>query len=451
MSISGRAAVSFHRVKLPSSNYCLEKSRELMAKEREIGERDINATSISGLVINADGAGLTPSERKSLPWFVLDPRFKDLNPEFGEVVLSKFSSKHSFWPKIFRSWLYYYDTSSKIGQRVRKGLSANKSSLGDRLIGIDNIFNVLSSKPNFHEIAERILDGKISREDLHEINFSMDGVSGGAFSNALLLGFAKYCMNKPLKDSQLKILIEILCPQGSIHESVREFALVSLIYGSRESSRESAGYLKAKDLIDNNYHDPRVYVRNWPKISDYLGGDKTRDHCINIVKQWHIFQSITLFFKLIEEVVDRREHDHQFPQRREFWIDYFNKGLVTDAWVILGTKGNSEAIRYQQSGDSDFAKLIWGKLSSAKNDQCVLLMQIGNAKVVEWSHSGACRVWRDTDQNAPSMSLKRYEGGDLRATIADEKRDRIVHDKSGRWRTKIIQRVNAYSGLRRFV
>ena len=451
MSISRRAAVSFHRVKLPSSNFCREKSRELMAKEREIGEAEINPASISRLVINADGAGLTPSERKSLPWFVLHPRFKELNPEFGEVVLRKFSSKHSFWPKIFRSWIYYYDTSSKIGQRVRKGLSANKSSLGDRLLGIDSIFNVLSSKPNFHEIAERILDEKISREELHEINFSMDGVSGGAFSNALLLGFAKYCINKPLTDSQLKVLIEILCPQGSVHESVREFALVSLIYGSRELSRESAGYLKAKDLIDNNYHDPRVNVRNWPKISDHLGGDKTRDHCINTVKQWHIFQSITLFFKLIEEVVEGSEHDHQFPQRREFWIDYFNKGLVTDAWVILGTKGNAEAIRYQQSGDSDFAKLIWGKLSAAKNDQCVLLMQIGNAKVVEWSHSGACRVWRDTDPNAPPMSVKRYDGGDLRAAIADEKRDRIVHDKSGRWRARIIQRVNAYSGLRRFV
>ena len=141
-------------------------------------------------------------------------------------------------------------------------------------------------------------------------------------------------MNKPLKDAQLKILIEILCPQGSIHASVREFALVSVIYGCREASRESAGYLKAKDLIDNNYHDPRVYAPNWPKISDYLGGDKTRDHCINVVKQWHIFQAITLFFKLIEEVVEGGEHDHQFPQRREFWLDYFNKGLVADAWVI---------------------------------------------------------------------------------------------------------------------
>ena len=220
MSISGRAAVSFNRVKLPSSNYCLEKSRELLAKEREIGERDINSASISRLVIKAHGAGLTPSERKSLPWFVLDPRFKELNPEFGEVVLREFASKHSFWPKIFRSWLYYYDTSSKIGQLVRKGLSANKSSLGDRQMRIDSIFNVLSSKPNFHKIAERVLDGKISREALYEINFSMDGVSGGAFSNALLSGFAKYCMEKPLTDSQLKVLIEILCPHGSIHESV---------------------------------------------------------------------------------------------------------------------------------------------------------------------------------------------------------------------------------------
>ena len=451
MSISGRAAVSFHRVKLPSSNYCLEKSRELMAKEREIGETDINAASIARLVISERGQGLTPRERRNLPWFVLDARFEEFNPEFGQVVLRNFSGGSAFWSTLFRAWLFHYDPSSKIGQSVRKSLSANKSSLGDRLLEIDSTFNVLSSKPNLHEIAGLILDKGVSSDALQQINFSTDGVSGGRFSSALLSSFAKYCMNRPLTEPQLMVLTEILCPQGSIHESIRDVALVSLIYGTREASRESEGYLKAKELVDNNYHDPRVYSHKWPKISDYLGGDKTRDYCINIVKQWHIFQSITLFFKLIEEVVEGSEHDHQFPQRREFWIDYFNKGLVTDAWVILGTKGNSEAIRYQQSGDSDFAKLIWAKLSSAKNDQCVLLMQIGNAKVVEWSHSGACRVWRDTDPNAPSMSLKRYDGGDLRAAIADEKRDRIVHDKSGRWRTRIIQRVNAYSGLRRFV
>tara|TARA_B110000208_G_scaffold165501_1_gene203739 strand:+ start:176 stop:1531 length:1356 start_codon:yes stop_codon:yes gene_type:complete len=451
MKISERSAVLFNNIKLPSINRCFQKAQELQAAERSVGAVEVAPAKLVDLVLKRSGEGLSHRERRALPYFILDPRFRDFNPEFGNAVLLNFSNGRAFWPTLFNAWLFHYDMSSSSGKAVRKALSANQSRLSDKMLKIDACFNLLSAKPNLHEVASLILQGEITSDRLQDINFSADGVSGGQFSLALLSGFAKHCMSGSLTDLQLNKLVQILCPHGSLHESIRDVALVSFIYSIESRPRESEAFVNVKKIIDSNFKDPRIDAHQWPAISEYLGGEKTRNHCIDVVRQWHIFQSISLFFKLIEEVVEGAEHEHQFPQRRKFWIDYFDKGKVSDAWVILGTRGAQEALRYQQSGDPDFASLSWAKLSASKNDQCVLLMQIGDAKVVEWSHSGACRVWAGSDRNAPMMSRTKYDGSDLRAAVADDSRDRIIHDPPGRWRAKVEQRVNAYSGIRRFV
>ena len=450
MRIVDRIPTSFSGIKLPSGNYCLAKSKELAAKEFIFEDSEINPEAITRSIINHSGAGLIPKDRRALPYLVLDSRFRDFNPEFCETVLKEYSSARGFWTRLFRAWLYHYDLESKTGQIVRRALAKNKSLLNDASLGIDAAFNVLDNRPNRSKVAAKILDNTISSQSLHDVNFSSDGISGGRFSIALMSDIAKYCMDRPLGEDQLARLIDLICPQGIIHESIRAIALVSFIYGMREQSKESKYYLKAKEIIDNSFQDPRIGESTWPTISEYLGGQTTRQVCIDTVKQWHIFQSIRLFFKIIEEVVEDG-NDHQFPQRRDFWIDYFNKGLVTDAWIILGKSGLEEATRYKTAGDSDFINLRWAELKGGKKDQCVLLMKIGDISVMEWSHTGACRVWKKGDSNAPTFSRPRYDKTEIMGDVLDNELDRIIHWPPDKWPTKIRRRINAYSGLRRFL
>jgi hypothetical protein len=451
MKTLNRSAASFSNINLPSTNRCLEKSQELKATESSVRTVEVVPAKLVDIVLNKSASELSHREIRALPYFILDSRFRDFNPVFAKTVLRDFSNGRTFWPTLFNAWLFHYDLRSGVGKAVREALRTNRSQLPDMFLTLNSTFNILETKPNLHKVALLILKGDIGSELLQEISFSGDGVSGGQFSLALLSGFAKCCMTEALTESELMRLVQILCPHGALHDSIRDVALVSFIYSIEKRSRESEVFLSVKEIIDNNFKDPRIYAHQWPAISEYLGGEKTRNHCINIVKQWHIFQSITLFFKLIEEVVEDQEHEHHFPQRRKFWIDYFDKGMVSDAWVILGSKGANEADRYKRSGDADFASLAWAKLSTGKSDQCVLLMQIGETRVVEWSHSGACRLWASGDRNAPMMSRPRYTGSDLRAVVADDVKDRVVHDPGGRWKTKIEQRIRAYSGWRRFV
>ena len=457
MKISERSRTSFSSINFTANNYCIGKSRELSAIERSGSDNQINPTGIAKAVIDHAGKGLSPRDRRRLSYLVLDSRFDEFNPTFCRSVLKNFSSAHGFWPKLFRAWLIYYNPSSEAGDIVLKSLVKNKSLLTNLNIETNNIFDILAVKKVFgshshrEKVVENLLNKQISKQSLQEINFSADGVSGGNFSNVLLLDIAQFCMKNAISDGQLKTLIELMCPSGIIHESIKAIVLVSFIYGIKTHNTESKNYLKAKEIINKNYQDPRMYLNTWPTIPKLLGGQETRQVCVDKVKQWNIFQSILLFFKLIEEVVEDGEHNHQFPQRREFWIKYFNKGLVSDAWVILGSKGAQEALGYKRAGDEEFSNLTWAKLSGAKIDQCVLLMKIGNVTLVEWSHSGACRVWKSDDLNAPKLSNQTYAGSELRADVADDYKDRIRHDPSGNWKNKISNRINEYSSVRRFL
>ena len=451
MKISQCTTGSFKNLSLPSINRCLAKSQELQSAERLVGAVEVVPGKVADIVLNKSDGLLLHRERRALPYFILDSRFKGFNPEFGGAVLRNFSDGRAFWSTLFNAWLFHYCLGRQEGQAVRKALIENRSRLSDKQRKLDASFNILHPKPNLHKVALLILQGVIEADTLQDINFSNEGVPGGKFSIALMSGFAMQCMSKSLSDSELKRLVEILCPHGSLHESVRDVALVSLIFSIKDRARDADIVLGIKEIINSNFKDPRIYSHEWPAIPDELGGEKTRGQCIEFVKQWHIFKSISLFFKIIEEVVEGAEYEHHFPERRKFWIDYFDRGLVSDAWVILGVKGASQANRYKQSGDLDFASLTWAKLSASQSDQCVLLMQIGNATVVEWSHSGACRIWRSNDSNAPKLSKLHYDGTSLRAAVADDSRDRIRHDPGGAWKFKITQRINSYSGRRRFV
>jgi len=451
MKLGQLSELSFSNVKLPSGNYCLTKSKELMAEENTSIATDIDPSSIATSVINNLGHNLSPRERRGLPYFIQETQFDDFNPQFCRAVLTNFSTGNGFWRALFRAWMFHYNLESQQGQLVRKSLLENKSFLTDQQIKVVDTFDVLKTYPDRSKVSRQILDKEISNELLNDINFN-DGVIGGKLSGAVLIEVARFCMKNSLTDQQLEALTALLCPLGTIHESLRDVALVSLIYALKDKVGQSDSYLRAKELVENNYQDPRMNGHTWPPVPEQLGGEKTYKVCVETVKQWHIFQSILLFFKLIGEVVEDEAHDHQFPQRERYWIDYFKQGKVSEAWVILGSKGAETANRYKLSGDSDFATLEWAKLSGGPPDQCALLLKIGAATIVEWSHSGACRIWKQDDSNAPKFFQNKYHPKDeLRAPVKIDESDRIRHDPGGRWKQKITRRIDSYSGLRRFL
>ena len=63
-------------------------------------------------------------------------------------------------------------------------------------------------------------------------------------------------------------------------------------------------------------------------------------------QKWNVFRLFT-FFKIIGKVVDS-EHKHHFHET-DFWMNYFDRGEVTEARVILGSK---DVMRFKIEGQA---------------------------------------------------------------------------------------------------
>ena len=161
--------------------------------------------------------------------------------------------------------------------------------------------------------------------------------------------------------------------------------------------------------------------------------------------KWQVFRSITLFFRIIEKVVDS-EHKHQFPIRRDFWLSYFDRGMVTDAWVVLGSKAADEMRRVMRGATDEYKGLKWGKLRGGQADQSALLLRLGGATVMEFSHSGRVRMWGERDRNLQPPKLHRgeYRASELRTHCPNNQM--FTHDHYGKWRMQASSCIQKLTG-----
>ena len=98
---------------------------------------------------------------------------------------------------------------------------------------------------------------------------------------------------------------------------------------------------------------------------------------------------------------------------------------MADAWVAFGSKGRRYARELaQQLKDEKLSRklLRYGALNRpSESSQATLLLKIGNLVVVDWSHNGKVRIWRESDINIPEFGEPQYHASHLRLSCAFER------------------------------
>ena len=154
---------------------------------------------------------------------------------------------------------------------------------------------------------------------------------------------------------------------------------------------------KIKEFLLNNLGHPAVNKGNWNN-KDISQGAKS------VFLSWLTHQALEDFFLILDKTAD----DHQWRYRKAFWNAVLKRKLIRKAWVILGSRGRN-ALRRSNIETSGYATL-----SDASSDQSVILMEIGQFIIAEWSHSGACRIWNINRQGIPEMFKPCYHSTYLR-------------------------------------
>jgi hypothetical protein len=182
--------------------------------------------------------------------------------------------------------------------------------------------------------------------------------------------------------------------------------------------------------------DPRLHSGNWHGVPA---------ECVGLFIRWIARASLEEFFELISD----RNDSLQWPYRRAFWTAVARKGVIEDAWVVLGAQGRRVARGKLGSA------IGCGELSGGfANDQSVILLQIGTLVLAEVSHNGRLHAWRAGAPDAPALGRGSYDRADVDRDGIDFPRANehggLTHRRpaQGWWQDRAADLLRSYTGLR---
>jgi hypothetical protein len=154
------------------------------------------------------------------------------------------------------------------------------------------------------------------------------------------------------------------------------------------------------DFFLRHYGDPRLAGNRtfqWRGVSQ---------KSLNVLLAWLTGDTLRLFMKILEDTAD-----DIWRHRQAFWMAYYNQQHIEEAWVVLGEEAASRARRLRISDSS----LVYGRLYGSAPDKSVLIMRMGDLILVEWSHDGALRAYRQSAPDIPELYQTNYQASELRA------------------------------------
>lgn len=271
-----------------------------------------------------------------------------------------------------------------------------------------------------------------SLQVLSEYNVSK-GLENGSFSQAIFREMVR-STGAALRagNGQLESLTSVLTfaeDSGRLRFPILKCEFIETMLVSADSG-EVRGELREKLLNEmlRLLGDPRIASTGWHGIDDQAQ---------SIVRKWLVGATLKGFFELIRT----HAYDTHWSYREAFWGYYHKHGLIVDAWCALGRSASTLALK-DKSGA--FARHAF--LDCSDKTKSALLLRIGNLIVVEFSHSGACRVWNRGTRGAPVLYRPKYHEAVL-WKAPDE--GRVVHQGSdvGRWQSTLSSLIAGHIGF----
>lgn len=177
-----------------------------------------------------------------------------------------------------------------------------------------------------------------------------------------------------------------------------------------------------RDFILRHFKDPRVDNRLWH-------GAATAAQ--TVMERWLVAAQLQDFFSILRDTAEPA-----WQERQRFWSRYLSLGVISKAWVILGKEARMTAKQTTLPRNS------FADLTGAMANQSVLLMQIDSLIVIEWSHSGACRLCDEADASVPNFYLDKYSGTELRPPMS------LPVRHAGNWKFSISQHIYQQTGIK---
>ncbi|CAK0774491.1 EH_Signature domain-containing protein [Gammaproteobacteria bacterium] len=190
-------------------------------------------------------------------------------------------------------------------------------------------------------------------------------------------------------------------PFGGFHEVKSAFAEAMTLPWQNRTPSDEVREFNTSTLL-SFFKDPRIARSNWIGISE---------KALAVLLRWLTKASLEQFFAVVDEMV-APNNKHMWDARKKFWRSYYDRGVMQEAWVVLGRRG----VRYIRNLTRSSERLDFGVFKSGSvqdSTQAVLIMRIGSLIVADWNHNGACHIWPESYKGAPKLYENEYTRLDL--------------------------------------
>jgi hypothetical protein len=367
-----------------------------------------------------------------------DPRLAE-DGKFLELYLGALRSIRSRLAikRLIHTYCVHFDQRHpgirQIGMFLREAVStipANRQWLWPKRHQSHGLFNPTQAPERLCELAMTSQNPRKELETAGLGGLLAGGLSSAVFLNALTLTERRLTTNPTIEDVD-RIVAWVKAAHGEIYYSAHRGAIANaLLLPWRTRTPEELVREKIQRFLVENLGDPRIDRGAW------LGTDEAARE---VITRWLAQATLEQFLKVVDRVAEK----HQWDYRRAFWSAYIEKGFVANAWVAFGSTGAHVARNIAQT-TSDSLMSRFGTLSGSGVDQAVLLLNIGDLIVADWSHNGRLRIWRKGNAAAPRFNLSNYAASELRANSDFD----TVHSPPDGWQGKAENYIRKHTGIR---
>lgn len=409
-----------------------------------------------------DYSGVTRSDFRKLP-FAYWVDGCDVLTETDSILVNKYwntilPEALSGNPRRAKRWLlplfYTYcekfirgdDGFSNYSQKLTKALESSSGPFADNLKKLQELHNFFnpSYAPN-NLAAEFFLSRELSIDKLLESYNLWPGFASSNLGSEILKSALRFSVSDRCKENTISRMMEWTRKYTApvVNTDLRiEFADALLKHWTGKSPELKVKSLLIKFFLEE-YQDPRLQSHRhyeWSGVSQ---------QAVNNFLNWLTGDTLQAFMKLLQ-----RTADDIWQYRQKFWMAYYNKGYIDQAWIALGDDAQRQVklLRLNESEIGMGYGILEGPIAP---NQSVLILKIGDLIFTEWSHNGSLRAFHDSNRFAPQLYRKTYNAVNLRAAISLDFHNGAnikpelthAHSASGSWQRKARDFINHHTNV----
>lgn len=197
------------------------------------------------------------------------------------------------------------------------------------------------------------------------------------------------------------------------------------------------------NFIVSIFKDPRTYPGRWERFP----------HIKALIISWLTEQSLRQFLDIVELTVKDPNDAQMWRYRRAFWEAAHRKGIIRGAWVVFAEDG-ARLARSRFGKNVDFATFVTTGSKQIQRTHAVLLLEVGQGIVADWSHNGKVNIWSNaSERSAPKLYQRTYSSDDV--TISKDDTETSHHlvkthssPKTYSWQRIVAERIYRMTNTR---